>query len=104
MDTRNTLYQGGLPGPVVTQESYNFTFIDLPIDGVDRGQSAKPFCQIADGENGLGHFRSPLRTLPTIRSRDWSISTAAITTVPTTMNCQNAWTLSITRPVVRTAI
>ena len=41
---------------------------------------------------------------PMIRSRDWSSSTATITTMPTTMNCQNASTLSMTRPVVSTAM
>ena len=39
-----------------------------------------------------------------MRSRDWSISTATMTTVPTTMNCQKASTLSMTSPVVSTAM
>lgn len=45
-----------------------------------------------------------LSNLALMASRDWSISTARIATEPTTVNCQNGVTFSITNRVIKTAI
>src|SRR5690606_6064906 len=104
MDPRDALDQRRLAGAVVAEEGDHLAGVNLPAHVVDRGQPAEALGEVADGEDGFGHGPHPDLPRPMIRSRDWSISTAMITTEPTTMNCQKASTLSMTSPVVSTAM
>src|SRR6185312_549860 len=103
MHARDALDQRRLARAVVAQERHDLARSDLPAHVVDGGQAAEALGEVADREDRIAHSRPPEKR-PTMRSRDWSMSTAMITTAPTTMNCQKACTLSITSPVVSTAM
>src|ERR1700682_1291365 len=102
IDAGDALDQRRLARPVVAEQPDDLAGTDVPADIVDGGEAPKALGQVADREDRL-HYE-PSLTRPVIRSRDWSMSTARMITVPTTMNCQNASTLSSTRPVVSPAM
>src|ERR1700722_5891056 len=104
VDAGNAFDERRLSRPVVAEQTHHLAARDVEAHVVHGDESAEDFCQVADGQQGVGHCAAPPRVRPMMRSRDWSISTATITTVPTTMNCQKASTLSITSPVVSTAM
>src|SRR5690606_13245359 len=104
VSARHAFDERRFAGTIVAQQGHDFAWVDIPVNAIDRGQTAETLSESADGQDRRVHRRATHRTRPTIKSRDWSISTATMTTVPTTMNCQKAWTLSITSPVVSTAI
>src|ERR1700689_1588143 len=104
VDARDAFDERRLSRAVVAEQTHHLAARDVETHVVDRDEAAEDFCQVADGEQGLAHCAAPPRVRPMMRSRDWSISTATMTTVPTTMNCQKASTLSITSPVVSTAM
>src|ERR1700689_451468 len=104
VDARDAFDERRLARAVVAEQTHHLAARDIETHVVDRDEAAEDFCQVADGEQGVAHCAAPPRVRPMMRSRDWSISTATMTTVPTTMNCQKASTLSITSPVVRTAM
>ena len=104
VDAGDALDQRRLAGAVVAEEAHHLAGVDVEAERADGGEAAEALGDVADGEDRLGHVGGPWRARPTMRSRDWSMSTAMMTTAPTTMNCQKASTFSITRPVVSTAM
>src|SRR4029078_3191078 len=91
-------------GAVVTQQRDHLATVDVPAHLADRDQPAKAFRQFSDRQQRFHHGLGLGLSRPTSKSRDCAISTATITTVPITMNCQKAETFNITRPVVSTAL
>src|SRR5690606_3874487 len=100
----DALDQRRFAGAVVAEKRHHLAREDVEAHLVDGNEAAEALGELADREDRIAHADSLPLSRPTMRSRDWSMRTATMTTAPTTMNCQNAWTLSMTSPVVRTAM
>src|SRR5262249_16632786 len=66
-------------GAIVAEQRHHLAGLNIPAHALHRGEAAEALREIAHREDGIAHVSLLASPRPTIRSRDWSISTATMT-------------------------